>query len=70
MLHFGRTAKLTLHRANNLQASGPATAETLRELLNVSQLAFAPGESLATVERENITSIYLAPTMIARRGSW
>ena len=42
-------AKLTLHRAESLQSNG--VVENLRELLNVSQLAFAPGESLATVER-------------------
>ena len=44
-------AKLILHR-NDLPGDGDAAAtEILRELLNVSQLAFGPGENLATVER-------------------
>jgi isoleucyl-tRNA synthetase len=44
-------AKATLHKAGTIQDHGLETRETLRELLNVSQLDFAPGEGIATITR-------------------
>ena len=43
-------ARLTIHQADGFEANG-ALKDSLRELLNVSQIDFAPGDSLATVSR-------------------